>query len=212
VSPKKNIDSFSFGYVGNELHGRLPSFGASGEVIPTLVVINGLTGRNYPFDESKEFNEENVEAFLQGVADGSIKPHFKSQDEPADNSGPVKVLVGHSFQRLVLDTDQDVFVEFYAPWCGHCKQLAPTWDALATHFEGNDKIVIAQMDATLNDNPSVGIRGFPSLYLFVSGDKANPIPYNGDRSLEALIDFVQQHAKHASPASAHHDHHHDHEL
>jgi protein disulfide-isomerase-like protein len=59
----------------------------------------------------------------------------------------VTVLTPENFDQVVLDPTKDVLVEFYAPWCGHCKQLAPTYDKLATVFKQEPEVVIAKIDA-----------------------------------------------------------------
>lgn len=53
-----------------------------------------------------------------------------------------------------------------APWCGHCKQLAPIWDELAQHFESDENVIVAKMDATKNEVDGVQVSGFPTLKLF----------------------------------------------
>ena len=82
-----------------------------------------------------------------------------------------QVVVGKNFDEVVNDDSKDVLIEFYAPWCGHCKTLAPKYEELgkkvsschirASHdfllfpqFENDPNIVIAKMDATANDYPS----------------------------------------------------------
>jgi len=125
--------------------------------------------------------------------DGTLKPNVKSQEPPADNSGPVKVIVGTTFESIVMDTTKDVFVEFYAPWCGHCKHLAPKFEELGTVFAGVDSVVIAKVDATENDTPA-DIKGFPTLILFPAADKAHPITFSGDRSVPAMEKFIREKA------------------
>lgn len=64
-----------------------------------------------------------------------------------------QVAVAQNFQELVIDNDKDVLVEFYAPWCGHCKKLAPTFEELGKEMQ-NENVEIVKMDATANDVPA----------------------------------------------------------
>ena len=73
---------------------------------------------------------ESFEQFLKDLQAGSLEPFLKSEPIPDDNSGPVKVAVGKNFDDIVTNNDKDILIEFYAPWCGHCKKLAPVWDEL----------------------------------------------------------------------------------
>lgn len=89
-------------------------------------------------------------------------------------------------------------VKFFAPWCGHCKRMAPTWDDLAGKFIGNNMVKIAKVDCTVSDNKELcseqEVNGFPTIYIYKDGIKQSE--YLGSRSLEDLYDFVVRHTGH----------------
>lgn len=90
-----------------------------------------------------------------------------------------------------MNSTADVLVEFYAPWCGHCKQLAPIYDAVAKKLLVNKNIVIAKVDSTLNEVPSVSIKGFPTIKFFPNGSKNAPVDFEGDRSEEGILAYLK---------------------
>jgi len=98
----------------------------------------------------------------------------------------------------VVDGSKAAFVKFYAPWCGHCKRLAPDWENLGNAFENlHERVVIAQVDCDAEANKPLcsefGVQGFPTLNWFARGEK-EPTKYNGGRTLEELIKYVNDNA------------------
>ena len=87
-------------------------------------------------------------------------------------------------------------VEFYAPWCGHCKQLAPIWDKLGEKYADHESIVIAKMDSTANELEEVKVQGFPTIKLFKKGTN-EIVDYNGDRTVEGFSKFLEDTPKDA---------------
>jgi len=115
---------------------------------------------------------------------------------PGKGASDVVVLNPSNFDSVVLDSSKDVLVEFYAPWCGHCKKLAPIWDKLATVFKNEPNVVIANVDADKYKDLGgrFGVTGFPTLKFFPKGNKAGQA-YSGARELVDLVKFVNDEAK-----------------
>eukprot|EP00884_Botryococcus_braunii_P017433 jgi/Botrbrau1/4373/Bobra.105_2s0019.1 len=84
------------------------------------------------------------------------------------------------------------FVKYFAPWCGHCKKLAPAWKDLADHYRGDNQVNIAHVDCTAEKDicSSNEIRGYPTLKVVFNGQEHKS--YLGQRDLESLKKFVDE--------------------
>ena len=183
----------------------LEYFGITEKDLPTMVLgdMSGEGGqmKKYPFPGPMETGA--ITTFLKQALGGELKPTLKSETPaPEDTAQPVKVIKGESFADIVLNNSNDVFVEFYAPWCGHCKKLSPIWDELAEKYKDVSTLTIAKMDATANeiDVDGVQVRGFPTLYFFPGNNKANPVKYDDGREMDDLVKFLETNVvgKHAA--------------
>jgi len=191
-------------------HGK--HFGVDSTKLPGIVAEDREEGHNFVFPQNAELSVEALRTHLQDFVDGKLKPTLKSQPIPESQSGPVFTLVGDNFEAEVINNDKDVLVEFYAPWCGHCKSLAPKYEKLAERFAGNDKVRIAAMDATENDATGVKVKGFPTLYFFPGNDKKHPKQYDGERNEDAMEEYIRKHGSNFKAATEGADHEHaDHE-
>merc|ERR1719231_113086 len=94
-----------------------------------------------------------------------------------------------------------VFLKFYAPWCGHCKRMAPAWDKLMEKYADNKDAVVANVDCTAGGKEiceQQDVQGFPTLKW---GDVSALEDYKGGRDLEALEKFAEENLKpRCSPA------------
>ncbi|KZV19473.1 protein disulfide-isomerase like 2-1 [Dorcoceras hygrometricum] len=105
----------------------------------------------------------------------------------------VVVLTSDNFNEIVLDEKKDVLVEFYAPWCGHCKNLAPTYEKVAAAFNLEEDVVIANVDADKYKDlaEKYGVSGYPTLKFFPKNNKAGE-DYDGGRDLDDFITFINE--------------------
>jgi protein disulfide-isomerase A1 len=178
----------------------LDFFGMKPEDCPSYRYINlGADMIKYKPDADDKITVDSVKTFVQDIQDGKRKPHLNTEEVPEDwDAKPVKVLVGKNFDQVARDKTKNVLVEFYAPWCGHCKQLAPIWDELAEAYKDNADIVIAKMDSTANELADIKIQGFPTIKYFPK-DSDEVIDFNGERTLAGFTKFLESGGKDAGP-------------
>jgi|JI9StandDraft_2_1071091.scaffolds.fasta_scaffold96281_1 protein disulfide-isomerase A1 len=140
---------------------------------------------------------ENILKFVNDWKNKKLSASLKTEEVPAKQEGPVYVLVGKSFDEIVMDPTKDVLVEFYAPWCGHCKKIAPIYDEVAQKLSHNKNLIIAKMDSTANETDKVSIQGFPTIKFWPAGNKERPMDFEGERTVEGFIDYLTKHSTNA---------------
>jgi|TARA_B110000046_G_scaffold41305_1_gene45743 thioredoxin 1 len=74
-----------------------------------------------------------------------------------------------TFDAIVKDSDVPVVVDFWAEWCGPCKQIGPSLEELSTEMEGKIKVVKVDVDSNPSAAAALGVRGIPALFLFKDG-------------------------------------------
>lgn len=136
-----------------------------------------------------------VKDFKAFIEEKTASETMESHDEQPAKVEEIVVLqlTGDNFEHGI---EQGVtIVKFFAPWCGHCKRMAQTWDELAGKFAGKPYAKVAKVDCTLSENKDIcndqGVDGFPTIFLYKKGNKIEE--YNGNRSLDDLFEFVSKH-------------------
>merc|ERR1711981_257505 len=139
----------------------------------------------------KSATEENSVVFIEAVRDGTVAPHIKSEPVPEANDEAVKVVVGKTFEEVVLG-GKNVMFEVYAPWCGHCKALAPVYTELGEALKEDEEVIVAKLDGTQNDilDDRFDVRGYPALFFMNSEGKVEA--YSGQRSKDDMLKYIEE--------------------
>lgn len=107
------------------------------------------------------------------------------------SKGDVIELTDANFDQLVLNSDDVWLVEFFAPWCGHCKSLEPEWAKAASELRG--KVKLGALDATVNQAKAqeYGVQGYPTIKFFAGGKKSasSAEDYQGGRTASDIVQF-----------------------
>jgi len=145
----------------------------------------------YPMEEFDEWDHDEISDFVKSVLNGKAEAFIKSEKIPKKQGNVVKV-VGKTFRQIVEDDSKNVLIEFYAPWCGHCKSLAPIYEELGKEFKDDNSVVIAKMDSIANDitSPDYIVEGFPTIYFKPAF--GNPMKYDKGREIADFITFIEE--------------------
>jgi len=160
-------------------------FGVSG--FPTIKWFDGKSDKPSDYDGGRD-----LESFTKFIQEKSgVRPKVKAK-LPSN----IVMLDNESFKKKV-GKDQNVLVAFTAPWCGHCKNLAPIWEQLANDFVNEPNVIIAKVDAEAENSKALaseqGVTSYPTIKWFKSGS-TEPLPYDGPRTAGDFVQFINTNA------------------
>jgi len=166
--------------VGREIGQK---YGVTG--FPTLKWFDGSDSEPTPYEGQRDFD-----TLTQFIAEKS-GARVKSKPPPAT----VQV-DANNFDEIVMDSSKHVLLAFTASWCGHCKALKPLYEKASVDFLPESNCVIANIEADAEKNTelsrSYGISSFPTIKFFGKDDKKSPIDYDGQRTEEAFVAYLNE--------------------
>ncbi|GAB9463838.1 Tkl protein kinase [Globisporangium polare] len=180
----KKVESVVVAKVDADAHKELGSnYGVTG--FPTLKFFP--KGSIDPEDYKGGRTEDDLAAFLNQKAGTSVRIAKPPSYVPA--------LGSQDFDAEVIHSKKHALVEFYAPWCGHCKSLAPVYEEVAKIFGGEENVLVAKVDATAHADLAsrYGVNGYPTIKYFAPGSD-DPEDYSGGRDKDSFIEFINEHA------------------
>lgn len=165
------------------------------EGITSKSTVAGIKDDHTFYALPQPYNTDRLLAFLKDFQDGKLEGRLRkppSDSESWDDSSVV-TLTSENFKEEVFNSDADVLIDFYAPWCGHCRALKPELIKAADHFKTDKTVKIAAFDATAHTVPQgFSVEGYPSIYYVPHGSR-QPQPYEGPREAEAIVAFLEEH-------------------
>jgi len=180
-------------------------FGVRG--YPTIKFIaNGGAAEDVRVPRTVEAYTEYIEKYLKADGKAEEKPKTeekpkeekpkeekpKTEEKPKEEEKPVLSLTQETIDAEMAK--KPLAVKFFAPWCGHCKRLAPTWEEFAKANK-DGAFTVAEVDCTVQKDlcNKYGIRGYPTIKFLRNGE--SPAEYNGARTKDALQTWADGFAK-----------------
>ncbi|XP_078039677.1 protein disulfide-isomerase A6 homolog CaBP1 [Augochlora pura] len=182
-----------FGAVNSDEHMNVGSkYGIKG--IPTIKIF-GVNDKPEDYVGPRTADgilEAALNAINQRVS--TFRRKKGKDDSKWKDSKDVIELTDENFDDVVMNSEDMWLVEFYAPWCGHCKNLAPIWESAATELKG--KVKLGAIDATVNKLKAIQyeIKGYPTIKYFAPGKKSfdSVQEYDGGRTSFDIVSWATE--------------------
>jgi len=159
---------------------------------PTIKIFGA--NKNKPEDFNGDRSASGIVQAAQRVAQKVVQDRLGGKSSGSGGSGSkddVVELTEKNFKKLVLQSDDMWLVEFFAPWCGHCKNLEPHWKSAAGELKG--KVKLGAVDATVYQElaQQYGVRGYPTIKYFPAGVKSGQAEeYDGGRTSDDIVNWA----------------------
>ncbi|CAM6092292.1 unnamed protein product [Calypogeia fissa] len=159
---------------------------------PTVAGFDNSNGSKYLLEG--EVTRQSLKGFVINYKEGRLKVHFKSEPIPKKNKGDVKVVVGKTFDKLVLKNPKDVLLLVSTSYCHDCESVTKSFTKLAKNYKDLTSIVFAKVDASKNDHPELKVQNYPTILLYRADDKGSPpVEAPTKPTLKKLVRFVEEH-------------------
>jgi len=132
-----------------------------------------------------------VQARLGGKSGGGGGSSSNANAGTGEGKDVVELTDGNFRKKVLMEKETGWLVEFYAPWCGHCKNLAAPWADAATKLKG--KMNLGALDATQHQSTAqeYGVQGYPTIKYFAPGS-SEPEEYDGGRTADAIVRWAEE--------------------
>ena len=166
---------------------------------PTLKLFLG----NKKFTYRGSRKTEEFKKFVESHKKGDFQPDYSTHGDIDFPQTEAVQLTEKTFEKEV---ENDLtFVDFFAPWCPHCRELTPIWNELAHKYRYNPRVTIAKVDCTSDPQlcQKLQIRAYPTLVMFKKGTKVDN--YNNHRRVSFMEEFVERHLSSLGPSKERED-------
>lgn len=198
-----------FVHIDASKYGSLaPRVGLAGDHFPAIAIDNAGSFYNIGQDPAVAIDQARARRLADDYLAGKLARFIRSEPSSAKPTvDGLTTVVASNFDQLVLKSENDVFIQFHAPWCSHCKEMGPALADLGKKMKEED-VTVARFDATANeyDKEKFQVAGFPTIFYVKKNqaqqqqqDDSNKGPYtieeySGGRTLEEMLAYVRKKA------------------